>query len=340
MKIFRKTAILLLVTLVAVSVTNCSKTKGGTESSGKPIAIRFGNLTYPEPILASVKGFFEEELKAYNATIEIITFQSGPPQVEALAAKALDFAAIGDQPAVQAIVSGVPVKIVSGIADATEAFGLIARTDSGIKEVKDIKGHKIAAPAGTTAHQLLLVMLEKNGLTMDDIEYVNLANASITASLVAGDVESATAFGVIYSDPPVSEGVVKINSGEGYKRNINVIVTRTEFLEKYPDVSVAVLRALQKAAKWRVEHYDETIDIVADWTGYSKEVTEKSFPTSITLLKLDDGAKDAVLMSMDILFKNGLLSKRLAPEQLFDDKYTAAAGLEVYPGWVAETVKK
>jgi len=340
MSLFRKTAVVVLVALMAASLASCSKSKGTAAASGKPIEIRFGNLIYPEVILAQVNGFFAEELKPYNAEVKVITFQSGPPQVEALAAKEIEFATFGDQPAIQAVASGSPVKIIAGISDATGYNGLIARAGSGIKEVKDIKGHKIAAPAGTTAHQLLLVMLEKNGLTLDDIEFINMAIGSITPSLLAGDIDGAVAWGPVFYNPPVDEGIVIINSGDGYKRILNVIEARTEFVEKNPEATAALLRALQKAAKWRVDHYDETLAIVSDWLSTEKEVIEKSFPTFITLLKLDDSAKEAILTSMEIWFKNDLLSKRLTADQLFDDRYTLAAGLEVYPGWGADRVKR
>jgi len=340
MKMVKKTAALLLMVFVTVAVTGCSKTKSGSESSGAPLEIRFGNLVFPEVILAQEKGFFAEELKPYNATIKVLSFQSGPPQVEALAAKGLDIAGFGDQPAIQAIASGVPIKIIAGISDGTEGQGLLARVDSGIKEVKDIKGHKIAAPAGTTAHQLLMVMLEKNGLTFNDIEFINMAIGSITTSLVAGNVDGAVAWGTPFSDPPTNEGVVQINSGNGYKRSLSVIAARTEFLEQHPDIAAAVLRALQKAAKWRVDNYDETLDIVTNWTGSDREVTEKSFPPFLTLLKLDDAAKEAVLTSMDICFRNDLISKKLTADQLFDDTYAVAAGVETYPGYGADRVQK
>jgi len=338
MKMFRRMAILLFLALIAVSVASCSKSKGGTTTSGTPLTIHFGGQTYPEPILAHVKGFFAEELKPYNASVELLTFQSGPPMVEALASKGLDFAAFGDQPAIQAIASGVPLKIVSGIADSTEGNGLLARADSGIKQVKDIKGHKIAAPAGTTSHQLLLIMLEKNGLTLDDIEFVNLANGNIPPSLVAGNVDGAVGFGLTFADPP--EGIVRINSADGYKRSVAVIAARTEFIEKYPDISAAVLRALQKAAKWRVDNYDGTLDIVSDWLGNEREVNAKLLPPYVPLLKLGDAEKDAILGSADLLFRNEILSKRPTAEQLFDDRYAVAAGLETYPGRGADTVKR
>jgi len=340
MKIASKTVVLLLIALVAVSVVGCSKTKGGTAASGQPIEIRFGNITYPEVVLAQEKGFFAEELKSYNATVKVHTFQSGPPQVEALAAKELDFAAFGDQPAIQAIASGVPVKIIAGISDGTENLGLLARADSGIKKVADIKGKKIAAPAGTTAHQLLMVMLEKHNYTFDDIEYVNLAIGSITPSLIAGNVEGAVAFGRVYADPPLDEGLVKVNSGKGYKRNVNVIAARAEFLENNPGLSAAVLRAIQKAAKWRVDHYDETLTIVSNFVGTDKEIFIALFPTMVTLLKLDDAAKEDVILSADILFKNDLIAKRLTAADLFDEKYAASAGIETYPGWGADTINK
>jgi len=332
MKIFRKTTALLFITLIAVSVSSCSKAKGGTEVSGKPITVRFGTQTYAEPIIAQLKGFFEEEVKPYNASVELVLFQSGPPEVEALAAKGIDFAAFGDQPAVQAITSGVPIKIISGIADGTEGVGLVARVDSGIKEVKDLKGHKIAAPAGTVAHMLLLVMLENNGLTLNDIEFVNMANGSITSSLVTGDVEGGVGFGLTFLDPPVNEGIVRIHSAGDYKRIVNVLAARTEFLEKNPDISAAVLKALQKAAEWRAKNYDETIEIVSDWLGVDREVNAKLVPPYVPLLKLGNAEKEAILATVNVLFETDLLNKRLTAEQLFDDKYALAAGVDTYPG--------
>jgi ABC-type nitrate/sulfonate/bicarbonate transport system substrate-binding protein len=225
------------------------------------------------------------------------------------------------------------VKIISGISDGADGFGLIARQDSGIKEVKDIKGHKIAAPAGTTAHQLLLTMLEQSELTLSDIEFFNLANANIIPSLIAGDIEGAVAFGTPFTDPPVAEGIVQVHSGKGYKRNVNVIAGRIDFIEKNPEATIAFLKAIQKAAKWRKEHFEESLVIVGDWTGTDKEVLRKGAETSLTLLLLDDSAKEAVLVSAGILFRGGILSELLSKEQLFEDRYAQAAGLITYPGW-------
>jgi aliphatic sulfonates family ABC transporter substrate-binding protein len=324
----------LAAALLGGLVVGCSNPKK------EQITVNIGITTYPEVIIAEVKGFFEEELTPLNATVKIAAFQSGPPQIEALAAKSLDFAAFGDQPALQAVSSGVPVKIISGISDGSEAIGLVAREDSGIKTVKDIKGKKIAAPVGTTAYLLLLTFLDKEGITFDDFEFVNLAIGSITTSLINGDIDGAVAFGTTFSDPPEGEGLVKIQSGVGYKRNVNVIAGRTEFTKKHPDITVGVFRALQKAAKWRVDNYSESIDILAKWLGVEKEVIIQSAATSITLLKLDQDAQDAVLISADVLYRNDIISEKLTAERIFDLKIQEQAGLETFPGWGAERVKR
>jgi aliphatic sulfonates family ABC transporter substrate-binding protein len=334
MNTINKIASFLLVGFLFLSVPGRIE----AAQSNEPVTVRIGNITYDEIIIAEKKGFFEEELNPLNARAEIFTFPSGPPQIEALAANELDISVFGDQPALQTIVSGVPVKIISGISDSSDGFGLIARTGSGIKEVKDIKGHKIAAPAGTTAHQLLLAMLEQNGLSLEDIEFYNLANANIIPSLVAGDIDGAVAFGIPFTDPPVDEGVAQIHSGRGYKRNVNVIAARIDFIEKNPDVTIAFLRAVQKAAKWRAENFEESLAIVGDWTGTDKEVLRKSSETSLTLLLLDESAKDAVLTSAGILFRGGILPELPAKELLFDDRFAKEAGLITYPGWGSDRV--
>jgi sulfonate transport system substrate-binding protein len=325
-----------LLFILSAAVSFSLTVSAGYGASGEPVTVRVGNITYPEIIIAEKKGFFEEELKPFNAKTEIFTFPSGPPEIEALAARELDISVFGDQPALQTITSGVPVKIISGISDGPDGFGLIARANSGIKEVKDIKGHKIAAPAGTTAHQLLLAMLEQNGLTLNDIEFFNLANANIIPSIIAGDVDGAVAFGTPFTDPPVDDGVVQIHSGRGYKRNVNVIAGRTEFIEKNPEITAAFLRAVQKAAEWRKDNFEESLTIVGDWTGSDKEVLRRTSETSITLLLLDESAKDAVLVSAGILFRGGILPELPTKEQLFDDSFAIAAGLRTYPGWGAE----
>ena len=328
---------ILIAVLLGGLAVSCSKSK---KEQKEQITVNIGTQTYAEVVIAEVKGFFKEELAPLNAATKIATFQSGPPEVEALAAKSLDFAVLGDQPALQAVSSGVPVKIISGILDGAEGFGLLARADAGIKSVKDIKGKKIASPAGTNAYLLLLTFLEKEGLTLDDIQYVNLAIGSITPSLITGDIEGAVAFGTTFSYPPEEEGIIKVHSGVGYKQNVQVVLARTEYTQKYPDITVAVLKALQKAAKWRVDNYDESIDIIAEWAGVERDVIIKSLNDYITLLKLDQGAQNALLVSADLLYRSDIIAEKLTAENIFDLKFQEQAGLETYPGWGAERVKQ
>jgi aliphatic sulfonates family ABC transporter substrate-binding protein len=322
---------ILVAVLVVGLAMSCSKSKK------EQITVNIGTQTvYFEVMIAQEKGFFAEELAPLNAKVEVATFPSGPPQIEALAAKSLDFALVGDQPALQAISSGIPVKIIAGISDGTENMGLVARKDSGIKTVKDIKGKKIASPAGTNAYLMLIMFLEKEGLTFDDIEYVNLAIGSINASLINGNVDGAVAWGPVFSDPPEEEGLVKVHSGAGYKRNVNIIVARNEFIEKNPDITVGVLRALQKAAKWYVNNYDETIEIVAKWTGIERDVHVQLSKVLVTLLNLDSTTQDAVLSSADLLYKSDIIAEQLTSQQIFDLKFQERAGIETFPGWGAD----
>ncbi|MCL1931100.1 MAG: aliphatic sulfonate ABC transporter substrate-binding protein [Treponema sp.] len=330
-KFYRVLAAALLLSGLAVG---CSKSKK------EQITVNIGITTYPEVILAEVQGFFEEELAPLNATMNIVTFTSGPPVVEALASRSVDFGAFGDQPALQAISSGVPVKILSGITDGTESQGLVARKDSGIKSVKDLKGKKIAAPAGSSAHIVLLVFLEKEGLTLDDIQYINLDIGSITTSLITGDIDGAVAFGTVFTAPPESEGIVKVQNGFGYKRSLGVIAGRTEFTEKHPDITVAILRALQKAAKWRVDNYDESIDILAEWYGMEREPIIQLNKATITMLKIDQDAQDSILFTADTLYRYEILSEKLTAEKIFDLKFQERAGTETFPGWGSERASK
>ncbi|MFR2529501.1 MAG: ABC transporter substrate-binding protein [Clostridium paraputrificum] len=71
-----------------------------------------------------------------------------------------------------------------------EAFCLFS-TDSSIKLAEDLRGKTIAGPVGTNLHQLLVAYLEKAGMTIEDVNYINMAIPDAKAALDSGSVDAA-----------------------------------------------------------------------------------------------------------------------------------------------------
>ncbi|MDK2778009.1 MAG: ABC transporter substrate-binding protein [Pseudomonadota bacterium] len=64
----------------------------------------------------------------------------------------------------------------------------------GIKSIKDLKGKKIGVEVGFVDHLLLLNALEKNGMTEDDVELVNVPTNETPQVLASGQVDAIGAW--------------------------------------------------------------------------------------------------------------------------------------------------
>ncbi len=299
-----------------------------SDTPSEPIVIHVGDLTLYEIVKdAEEKGFFKEEFEADNITVEISNFQSGPPELEALAAKDLDFALMGDQPAVQGVASEIGIQVVSGLLDGTQGNFLVTPSGSGITSPADLKDKKVGVPVGTTAHQLLLKILEKNGLAVSDIELINLKAADIFTSLQTNNIDAAVTFDASTAQAVANGELIKIADGTGYKQIINVIVARTEFLEQYPEIAARFLKVLKKTAEWRDENFEESLSILATRSSIDKESIRALLSSLPPLLALSDSHKQAILETAQYLKDNEIITEDLTAADIFNDSYAKEAGI-------------
>ena len=130
-------------------------------------------------VLADKRGY----LKAEGLELQTTVFSNTQDALPPLGAGQLDVMVGGSSPAIfNAVARGVNVQIVAdggSQAPGSDWFGLAVRTDlidSGrYKRPSDLKGLKIGIPAPfTVVHYMLKVLLEKNGLTLNDVDVAAL----------------------------------------------------------------------------------------------------------------------------------------------------------------------
>ena len=76
-----------------------------------------------------------------------------------------------------------------GTLVATPLNSLVVLADGPIKSIADLKGRKIGFSVGGFEEALLGAMLEKHGLTLADVELVNV-NFSLSPALISGQVDA------------------------------------------------------------------------------------------------------------------------------------------------------
>jgi NitT/TauT family transport system substrate-binding protein len=85
--------------------------------------------------------------------------------------------------------SGVAAKIVS-LGHRSGAV-IMVRTDSPVKSLKDLRGRRIAIPSRFAVdHLFVRRMLKENGMTVRDVELVEMAPPEMPAALYANQVDA------------------------------------------------------------------------------------------------------------------------------------------------------
>tara|TARA_B100001123_G_scaffold287903_1_gene320830 strand:- start:471 stop:1409 length:939 start_codon:yes stop_codon:yes gene_type:complete len=146
----------------------------------------FVNPVHAPLIIAQQKGYFEEA----GLSVDIVppADPSDPPKL--VAAGRADVA-ISYQPQLHMQVDqGLPLVRI-GTLVATPLNIMVVLADSGINSIADLKGKKIGYSVGGVEEALVQAMLENAGLTLDDVEMVNV-NFSLSPSLLSGQVDAVT----------------------------------------------------------------------------------------------------------------------------------------------------
>jgi putative hydroxymethylpyrimidine transport system substrate-binding protein len=143
----------------------------------------FVNPDHAPILVAEQRGYFEDA----GLEIEIIApaDPNDPPKL--VAAGQADIA-IGYQPQLHMqIDQGLPLARI-GTLVATPLNSLVVLEDSPIKGLADLKGRKVGFSVGGFEDALLGAMLAGAGLSLDEVELVNV-NFALTPALMSGQVD-------------------------------------------------------------------------------------------------------------------------------------------------------
>jgi NitT/TauT family transport system substrate-binding protein len=198
--------------------------------------------------------------------VETKSFTNGPAQIQAMAAGDIDMAYLG--PGALWLPASGKATIVT---IDSPAFGdyVIARPDSGIKTVADLKGKKVGVPEGTSGEMILQLALERAGLSPSDIRLVNLDPTSIVPAYTSGQIDAAG----IWAPPStqMSESVdgtkVIAEDKDFYPEYVffGMWVASSDLVKSQPDLVKKFLSVHRKVADYRAAHVGEAVQTTASF---------------------------------------------------------------------------
>lgn len=151
--------------------------------------IIIGNFGNPTPMqVARAEKRFEA---ATGWEIEWRTFGAGTEVIAAMASGDVQLAELGSSPLAIGTSQGLDIKLFMIAEGLGTAESLIAKADSGITKLEDIKGKRVAVPVGSTAHYSLMGALAHAGIAESDVTIVNLPADQIAAAWDTNQVDAA-----------------------------------------------------------------------------------------------------------------------------------------------------
>jgi sulfonate transport system substrate-binding protein len=273
--------ILLLCSLIMVPAA---------ASAQAPVKLKAGMVTGIDQIglpIALERGFFEK----WGLDVNIARpYSTGVDALNALQAGESELVQVG-VPMIGAVLRGMDLVALGNYSGSATKLGsdatmaVIARDGSGIGkgDLKSLKGKKIAASFGTINHLYILALLEKAGLTPDDVTLVNTPPPDMTVALLAKGIDAFSGWDpwpiVALKDVP---GAVEVIRGGDVIAYLGFNVGLRPWVDKNGATVEKFLAAVSEADKWMRANPKQAAQAATRWIpGLKLEVAEAAMQFNI-----------------------------------------------------------
>ncbi len=304
----------------------------GARARADEPTIRIANLDIGPFVPVAYVGQLADK---YGIKVKVTGFRTGLQSAQAVSGGAADIGVGGVEAAVTTIAGGTPATIIAGCTSG--GLGWVARKDSGITSVANLKGKKFGVIRGL--HELVMkAEFTKFGLTSSqdpgaDVQvfYIN-APPAVTVALRNGDIDAGSA----------PEPFPTLAVQEGYATLLpppydtplgklpRAIFASHDFLNSYPDTAQRFVTAYVTAMKVFREQPQLAKDFALN-DALKGAMTANDWDATLKNLGWDVSLTTQTVQSyIDLENQYGMIKNQLKAENITDlamlEKAKASAG--------------
>ena len=287
-------------------------------------------LSSTAPIFIGMdNGFFESE----GIKVEPVWFKAAQPIAVATATGDIDVGATGLTAGLyNSIGQGMKIAIVADKGREWPRYKLTAllvnteQWKAGVRDLKNLKGKRVGiTQIGSTFHYILGNLLEKKGMSLNDVKVVPLGSiSSMRDTLISNQIES-----VFLNQPLVTavekngQGNVLLWVGDHLPYQIAAIFYG-EKLMKNRSAAIAFMKGYIRSCRYYYDHaltkkegiaYQEILDLIAKYTEEKTDAIALALPYNDRNGEL---LTDDIQKQLDWYFKNGMVSKKMSGSEMVD----------------------
>ena len=238
-------------------------TVAALEAAAEPLRFAHSTWVGNGPFyVARERGFFEEE----GVAVELIVMEDVKTRLPALAAGRIDVTTTTVDTVLTFYSERRPFRYLFATDDSAGGDGVVAAAD--VRTVADLRGKRVAYSEGSVSQFYLSVLLREAGLTLDDVETLNMTAGDAGAAFVAGRVDAAVTWEPwLTRGKQARHGHLLVDSSSSPGLIVDAVVTTEQRLAERADDLRAFYRAWVRAVAWQREHEEEADAIMARGVG-------------------------------------------------------------------------
>lgn len=284
--------------------------------------------------LAREKNLFEKA----GLQAEYVKFLAAPPMFAALQSGSVDIADMGLGPAIIGKSQGIDIKIIMVAVDVSATNVLVAQKEQTIRSGKDLRGKRIGAQRGTTPYLGLVRYLERDGLSINDIQFLDLTAPNIVPAFRQGEVDAAWVWSP-WQNMLVGMGGKPIVSNQDIGAFApQVWAVRAEWARKNPEALQRFMKVVDSAFQQiganhdlAVKQLSTTLNVeskvaseILRTNGYPDLKTQTSVNYPLSLVAGYPGAEAGLSLATkqvaEFLYSQGIIKTKVVVDELVDPR--------------------
>lgn len=291
-----------------------------------PSRITVDYATYsPLSLLIRKERLMEKEFEPDGIDVRWVQSLGSNKALEFLNAGSIDIGSTAGAAALVGRINGNPVKSV-GVYSKPEWTALVTRDDTGISEIADLEGKRVAVTRGTDPHIFLSRALAEAGLTEKDVKLVLLQHPDGRTALSRGDVDAWAGLDPMMADAELNEDA-KLFYRDPDANTWGILNTTETFLEDHPDIVERVLEVYEEARQRALRNPDELKAVMVEELGLPEDVVAKQLErTDLSNARIGETQKATIVEAGKALQEAGVIEKGVDVEAAANELIDESAG--------------
>jgi NitT/TauT family transport system substrate-binding protein len=321
---FVKYLIFSIVTgILAIAITNC------TTPPSSPLRIGANLWTgYETLYLARNLGYYDQQ------PIKLVDYPSGTEEVRAYRNHEIEGAGLSIDQALSIAATQDNIKIIT-IMDVSHGGDVILGKPE-IANIKALKGKRVGVESTALGAFFISRALEKNGMSVKDIQIVSLELTEHERAYKQGKVDAVVTFGPARIKLLAAGAKLLFDSSQIPGEIVDILAVSKEAITNSSDTIQSLVNGRFRALDYLEKNPQDAASRIAKRTQVTPEQILNAFkglrqPNLQQNQKLLDKSDPALVNSMrklvQIMVENKLLPKAIDPVNLLDDRFIKNAKL-------------